>query len=77
MSATSATDFEKSTLAKTSAVPSTEHSISGPASSTDEEKGLSDLEGSSPEADEPRKVVGFKVRLLSLTSSRIFATDNV
>jgi hypothetical protein len=73
MSKTSATDYEKS--AGTSTIPSTEHPASGSGSSTDEEKGLSDLEGSNPDADEPRKVTGFKVRLLALTS-QTFATDN-
>ncbi|PQE19585.1 Aurofusarin rubrofusarin efflux pump AFLT protein [Rutstroemia sp. NJR-2017a WRK4] len=74
MSATSTTDYEKST--GTSAIPSTEHSASGSGSSTDEEKGLSDFEGSNPDADEPRKVTGFKVRLLAL-ASQIYATDNL
>ncbi|PQE26931.1 MFS drug efflux transporter protein [Rutstroemia sp. NJR-2017a BVV2] len=74
---TSATDYEKST--GTSAIPSTEHSASGSGSSTDEEKGLSDLEGSNPDADEPRKVTGFKWFLVVtaiLSSHMLFALDN-
>ncbi|KAM3064830.1 hypothetical protein ACMFMG_010459 [Clarireedia jacksonii] len=77
MSATSQSDLEKS--ARTSENHGSQHSNSAGASSSEEEKGFSDLEGSNLEVDEPRKVTGVKWFLVVtaiLSSHMLFALDN-